>query len=232
MARISRYQFDQNVTKEDFVIGSDHATKFTRNFKMEDLARFFGTQQLVLGDKFVYIYNQLSDYLSLSKQEISFNNKTQLNTQFSGITEIFLHKLNDLDVDITGYFQSLQNEGRLRINNGARTTDYGVFRVQSVEELQNDILKISVDLLLSNGTITNGDPAVMSADIGSVDDRHYKTAIMDGDVWEIEHNLGKFPSITVVDTSNNVIYADVTYDDLNNVTITFASSVTGYAYFN
>lgn len=230
MARISNYQFDQDVTKDDFVIGSDHATRFTRNFKMEDLARFFGTQQLVLGDKFAYIYNQLSDYLNLSKQEITFNNKSQLNTQFSGITEIFLHKLNDLDVDITGYFQSLQNEGTLRINNGARTTDYGVFRVQGVEELQNDILKISVDLLLSNGTITNGDPAVMSSS-GSVD-RHYKTAIMNGDVWEIEHNLGKFPSITVVDTANNVIYADVTYDDLNNVTITFASSVTGYAYFN
>lgn len=231
MAKISNYQFDQNVTKDDFVIGSDHATRFTRNFKMQDLARFFGTQQLVLGDKFAYIYNQLSDYLNLSKQEITFNNKSQLNTQFSGITEIFLHKINDLDIDITGYFQSLQNEGTLRINNGARTTDYGVFRVQGVEELQNDVLKISVDLLLSNGTITNGDPAVMSANIGSVD-RHYKTGLMVGEVWQIEHNLAKFPSITVVDTANNVIYADVAYDDTNNVTITFASSVTGYAYFN
>jgi len=231
MARISTYQFDPSVTKEDFVIGSDHVTRYTRNFKLEDLAAFFGTQQSVLGDKFAYVYDQSDAYFELSKQEISFNNKAQLNTQFSGITEIYLHKLNDLDVDITGYFQSLQNEGTLRINNGSRTTDYGVFRVQGVEELQNDVLKISVDLLLSNGTITDGDSAVMSANIGSVD-RHYKTAIMDGNIWQIEHNLGKFPSITVVDTANNVIYADVNYNDLNNVTITFTSSVTGYAYFN
>jgi hypothetical protein len=231
MAKISAYQFDSKVTKDDFVIGSDYATKFTRNYKLQDIANFFGTLQPILGDKFAYIYDQSDAYFELSQQEISFNNKAQLNTQFSGVTEIYLHKLNDTDVDVTSYFQSLLNEGTLRINNGSRTTDYGVYRVQGVEALQNNVLKISVDLLLSNGTITNGDPAVISADISSVD-RHFKTPLLEGTVWEIEHNLGKFPSVTVVDTANNVIYSDVAYDDLNNVTITFASSVTGYAYFN
>lgn len=230
MAKISTYQFDQNVTKDDFVIGSDHATRFTRNFKMQDLANFFGTLQAVLGDKFSYIYDQTGNPLTLPQQRISFNNRSQLNTQFSGITEIFLHKLNDIDVDVTSYFQSLLNEGLLKLNNGFRTTDYGIYRVQGVEALQNNVLKISVDLLASNGTITNAETVVVSSSIAV--DRHYKTALLEGSVWEIQHDLGKFPSVTVVDTANNVIYADVTYDDLNNVTINFASSVTGYAYFN
>lgn len=230
MARISTYQFDQQVTKDDFVIGSDAVTKITRNYKLQDLADFFGTLQAVLGDKFSYIYDQTTDYTSLEKQRISFSNRSQLNTQFSGITELYLHKLNDLDVDVTSYFQSLLNEGLLKLSNGSRTTDYGVYRVQGVEELQNSVLKISVDLLTSNGTITDDQTVVISSSVAV--DRHYRTGVMDGDIWQIEHNLGKFPSITVVDTAKNVIYADVTYNDLNNVTITFASSVTGYAYFN
>lgn len=230
MARISTYQFDQQVNKDDFVIGSDAVTKITKNYKLQDLADFFGTLQAVLADKFAYIYDQTTDYTSLEKQRISFNNRSQLNTQFSGITDLYLHKLNDLDVDVTTYFQSLLNEGLLKLNNGGRTTDYGIYRVQEVQELQNNVLRISVDFITSNGTITNNETVVISSSVAV--DRHHRTGVMDGDIWQIEHNLGKYPSITVVDTANNVIYGEVNYNDFNNVTITFTSSVTGYAYFN
>lgn len=230
MARISTYTFDQNVTKNDFVIGSDYATNFTRNYKLENLAKFFGTQQATLGDKFAYIYDQSSDYSSLSTQAASFNNRSQVNTQFSGITEIYVYKYNDLNVDVTTFFNSVYENAVLKLNNGYRTTDYGIYRVQGVESIPNDVLKISVDLLLSNGTITDGETIVFSA--GYQTDKHFKTTLMDGDVWVIEHNLGKFPSISIVDTANNVIYGEIQYNDLNNVTISFGSPVIGYAYFN
>ena len=55
MARISKYKFDENVTKDDFVIGSDGPTKLTRNYKLETLANFFGKQDQILGDKFAYV---------------------------------------------------------------------------------------------------------------------------------------------------------------------------------
>lgn len=41
MARISKYNFDQDVTKEDFVIGTDSQTKVTRNYKLEDILDLF-----------------------------------------------------------------------------------------------------------------------------------------------------------------------------------------------
>ena len=52
MARISKYKFDENVTENDFVIGSDGTTKKTRNFKLDDLTNFFAKQQEILGNKF------------------------------------------------------------------------------------------------------------------------------------------------------------------------------------
>lgn len=48
----------------------------------------------------------------------------------------------------------------------------------------------------------------------------------------IPHNLGKIPSVTIVDGSDNIIYGDITYTDLNNLTITFNTAFAGTVYLN
>ena len=50
--------------------------------------------------------------------------------------------------------------------------------------------------------------------------------------WSINHNLGKFPSVTVVDSAGTVVGGDVTYNDANNVTLTFTAAFSGKAYLN
>jgi len=51
-------------------------------------------------------------------------------------------------------------------------------------------------------------------------------------VWNVNHGLNKFCSVTVVDTSNREVEGDIEYTDSNNVQITFSSPVVGKAYFN
>lgn len=51
-------------------------------------------------------------------------------------------------------------------------------------------------------------------------------------VWEIPHNLGRFPSVTATDQSGEVLAADVEYIDENNLTITFGYFYAGTAYLN
>lgn len=51
-------------------------------------------------------------------------------------------------------------------------------------------------------------------------------------VWVITHNLGKFPSVTIVDNLNQVVVADITYNNSNTVTLSFTSAFAGYAYLN
>jgi len=48
----------------------------------------------------------------------------------------------------------------------------------------------------------------------------------------ITHNLSKFPSVTVVDSGNNIVIGDITYNDLNTLTINFTASFSGKAYLN
>ena len=50
--------------------------------------------------------------------------------------------------------------------------------------------------------------------------------------WNIQHNLGKFPSITVIDTGDTVVTGEYTYIDNNNVTLTFSAGFAGKAYLN
>ena len=52
------------------------------------------------------------------------------------------------------------------------------------------------------------------------------------DEWIIEHNLNRTPSITVVDSANNVIECAEQYIDMNTVKLYFNGSFKGKAYLN
>lgn len=51
-------------------------------------------------------------------------------------------------------------------------------------------------------------------------------------VWTIPHNLGRYPSVTVVDTSGNRVEPDVTYQSNDIVQITHGAAFAGKAYLN
>lgn len=50
--------------------------------------------------------------------------------------------------------------------------------------------------------------------------------------WVVPHSLNKFPSVSVVNTANQTIVGDITYNSLNQLTITFTSPISGKAYIN
>lgn len=50
--------------------------------------------------------------------------------------------------------------------------------------------------------------------------------------WTVTHNLGKYPSVTVVDSAENWVIGDVTYINENRLVITFSGAFSGKAYLN
>ena len=50
--------------------------------------------------------------------------------------------------------------------------------------------------------------------------------------WVISHNLGFFPSVSVVDSGGSMVIGDVSYITVNQVSIAFSSSFGGKAYFS
>jgi len=50
--------------------------------------------------------------------------------------------------------------------------------------------------------------------------------------WNITHHLGKFPSVSVVDTADQLMYGDTEYLNEDSLTITFSAPFSGKAYLN
>jgi len=51
-------------------------------------------------------------------------------------------------------------------------------------------------------------------------------------IWEIIHNLEKYPSVTVIDSANTIVEGEVTYIDLNTLNVNFSAGFSGTAYLN
>ena len=51
-------------------------------------------------------------------------------------------------------------------------------------------------------------------------------------VWDVVHNLGKYPAVTVVDSAHTELETDVAFLDLNHLTITFSGPTGGTATMN
>lgn len=50
--------------------------------------------------------------------------------------------------------------------------------------------------------------------------------------WLITHNLGVYPSVTVVDSTDRVVEGAVNYIDSNNIRVDFNAPFTGQAFLN
>ena len=50
--------------------------------------------------------------------------------------------------------------------------------------------------------------------------------------WAIEHNLNKYPSVTITDSAGDQVEGEVRYNGLNSLTVSFSAPFAGKAYLN
>lgn len=50
--------------------------------------------------------------------------------------------------------------------------------------------------------------------------------------WVITHNLNKYPSVTIIDTLDRVVYGEIQYLSANQLKLSFTSNFSGKAYLN
>lgn len=76
--------------------------------------------------------------------------------------------------------------------------------------------------------LTTEDGAVIS---GTFNDAYIHTQTILSNQWIVNHNLNKYPSVTVVNNSNIEVVGEVNYTSTNQVILTFSQSFTGKAFF-
>ena len=54
----------------------------------------------------------------------------------------------------------------------------------------------------------------------------------EGNAWTIEHNMGTYPAVTVVDELGYLVLVDVLYNNENSLTVLFDDEFSGAVYLN
>jgi hypothetical protein len=90
-----------------------------------------------------------------------------------------------------------------------------------------------LELRVPNGTLTDLGGGVAVLDTASGSDAYYRhVQSVAAAVWTVVHNLGKFPSVSVVDSTGTTVYGTIRYDSTSQVTLSFSGAFGGEAYFS
>ena len=105
--------------------------------------------------------------------------------------------------------------------------------IADIDLTDSDGTKTTVKLKGGTG-ITLTQPASNEITIASLNDdaNFIFTQGIPSATWNITHNLGKFPSVSVVDNRLELMYGDVEYFNENSLTITFSAPFSGKAFLN
>tara|TARA_R110002153_G_scaffold269859_1_gene435802 strand:- start:1757 stop:2440 length:684 start_codon:yes stop_codon:yes gene_type:complete len=227
MARIDSYPLDTALQDNDAWIGSDAITRRTKQYTPELLAE----------------YLNITGKISVSGQ-MFFQFRTTLdplNGQFTGpsdgsaLANIATLKISGIDsskeeiVDFMGYL--VGND--ILISEQQNTNTFGHFRVTSYTASDGFYI-LSLTIKKGNGNLIADkyyDFALLTLPTQGVPTFIFQQAEASF-LWEIEHNLGKFPSCTIALSTGQQGYGEVTFIDQNNITVTLASPESGNAYLN
>lgn len=74
---------------------------------------------------------------------------------------------------------------------------------------------------------------IQASELGGSGDKNFTyTQSLPSATWVIQHDLGKNPDVTVIDSSGAEVIGDVEYTSLNSLTLTFSGAFGGIAYLN
>ncbi|WP_404988164.1 siphovirus ReqiPepy6 Gp37-like family protein [Clostridium culturomicium] len=120
------------------------------------------------------------------------------------------------------------------VKNNFGTND---LRITEVREIYEGNLIVEITVGNVEGTvldkINNNISNIPNEGVSASGDKSYTfNQISPKGVWKIPHGLGKYPSVTVVDSGGNKVVGDIKYIDINNLEISFVGGFSGIAYLN
>lgn len=244
MARISTYPVDQNPEGSDILLGTDASggTDATKNFRISDIS-------LILINDFLannsWTFNIDAADAEMRKAQLFFAAGGGNNTSWANITTLRSVLLMGNNTNAQPYLQYLLTNdpitGQPVVNNLIKISDrndlssFGVFTFASLTAVagKTDIYDIGLTFIKGAGSIQKKHVYGINIDPSDATDKTFEyTQVSPAATWNIQHNLSKFPSITVIDTLDTVVVGEYTYIDNNNVTLTFSAGFAGKAYLN
>ena len=161
--------------------------------------------------------------------EFELEQRKQLETEFQLEDRKELEPVFQLNLTKDGKDATINGVNALTINasNGITLEQVKDVATISGSELETQISNESQIRQETDSSLQTQINAISTLANGYIHDQGVASA-----VWTVQHNLNKYPSVTVVDSAENVIICDVEYIDKNSVRITMTGASKGRAYLN
>ena len=227
MARISSYPRDLDVVDNDSWIGTSVPGLQTRNFTAAAVAK----------------YLNIKGKISISAQMVFKFTDTAppASGQFSGpvdgsnIADIATVQISGVDISgqNTVPFMDYLVGNNILISEQNAISNFGHYTIDSYT-LNGAVYTLNITNLFGNGVLDLDkfyDFAVFTLSSQGVPTFVF-TQNAPATTWNIQHNLGKFPSVSVINFNNVLINGEVIYIDNNNIQLNFSAAFAGKAYLN
>ena len=228
MPIINSYPQDIDIQDNDAWIGTDYATRGTKQYTAQAVANYLNTKSKVsIAGQIAY---KLTDtaFTGQGTMALSPNN----GTSFSAITGFKIAKDNLAGQPVVAYLQFLVGQEILMVNqNDPESFGHYTINTYTVDANNDQYYDIALSFLGGNGSISI-DNFYDIINFTFKDKTFIYDQVTPATIWTVQHGLNKFPSITVVDKAKSVVIGDYTYVDDNNVILNFSAAFAGKAYFN
>ena len=100
------------------------------------------------------------------------------------------------------------------------------------DEVETVVVEDETVTVVSTGTQGPPGPGLGSTDqlpegLTNRYDRHFELDFTGESTVTVDHNLGKYPAVTVIDSAGDEVFADVDYTGLNQLIVTFGVVFSG-----
>ena len=241
MARISKYPVQPNPDGSDILLGTDinggaYATKnfFVKDIGAASIADFLeNTNWKFEKDILVAPFEKNTVYRPLGGgDEFSWSSVTALRFQIimKNDTNSLKYLSYLLSSDPVTGLPSVNN--KIKIYDRNSLDSFGIFTFTALTLIEGSIYEATLSHVSSTGGTQQG--KIYGAEFAQEEeDKEFIFNQPTPQVtWTINHNLNKFPSVSVVNTNNILMYGDTTYVDKDNIIITFSAGFSGKAYLN
>jgi len=245
MARISTYPIDEHLVSDDKWIGSSANSKLaTKNFSLESVTDWMNNTSSIDSQTLRYKFQSNAYDSTRDRGSISMSPTVIGDVPFASVTgwTISAYSLKyvgqNLPTDISRFYTSPLVDSYIIITNSKDISNFGIFlwNTADLRPLTTDFWDIGLTHVTSSGDLSEDEDYFMSLLTynakASADKTFIFTQSTPSESWVVNHNLNKFPSVSIVDSSNEQVMGSVEYIDLNSLIITFSSSFSGKAFLN
>jgi hypothetical protein len=240
MARISTYGIDGVPELGDKVIGTDSAVAAnlaTKNYSLGEVVALFNKKNSIgVADQTIYLFqDDIQD--GRESGTVSFGGGGGIGTPFSSVTTFLMSKSAAGGQSRAQYTPLFVGKDIILAELG-NINNFGSYKVVSIETnvIETDFFDVTVENYYSNGSFSKDAHYIFSEFVNPSSDEGDKnfvfTQAVPSETWTIQHDLDKFPSVSVVNNNNILMYGNTTYTDKNNLTINFSAGFSGKAYLN